>query len=169
MTNNRLESINGKLKQVISHCSSLEEFITNFFVILSTLRTERDHKAVVMFQKMPSHPFADGSPESNYRKLLTSYAFFFIVKQIELSSKVKDIRSEGDSYSINTSSQGEVNVSTISCTCLFHKSMLLPCRHIFAVRNKLGMPLFDAVLASQRWMASYYRKYGAKGFSVLSS
>lgn len=30
MTNNRLENINGKLKQVISHHSSLQEFIDNF-------------------------------------------------------------------------------------------------------------------------------------------
>ena len=37
MTNNRLESINGKLKQVISHHSSLEEFIDNFFIILQSL------------------------------------------------------------------------------------------------------------------------------------
>ena len=42
-TNNRLESINGKLKQVINFHSSLEEFIAKFFIILTTLRTERDH------------------------------------------------------------------------------------------------------------------------------
>ena len=39
-TNNRLESINGKLKQVISRRSSLQEFIIKFFVILTSLRTE---------------------------------------------------------------------------------------------------------------------------------
>ena len=38
-TNNRLESINGKLKQVINRNSSLEEFIRHFFIILNTLRT----------------------------------------------------------------------------------------------------------------------------------
>ena len=51
-TNNRLESINGKLKQVITHHNSLEDFVTNFFVILTALRTERDHKVAVMFQKV---------------------------------------------------------------------------------------------------------------------
>ena len=34
-TNNRLESINGKLKQVISCQSSLAEFVLKFFVILT--------------------------------------------------------------------------------------------------------------------------------------
>ena len=38
-TNNRLESINGKL---INRHSSLEEFVDRFFVILTA---ERDHKA----------------------------------------------------------------------------------------------------------------------------
>ena len=71
-TNNRLESINAKLKQVINRHSSLEEFIYHFFIILSTLRTERDHKAAVMFQKVKVLPFPQGSPESQYTKLLTS-------------------------------------------------------------------------------------------------
>ena len=65
-------SINGKLKQVIKRHSSLEDFISHFFVILTTLRTERDHKAALMFQKVAVQPFPDNSPESNYSKFLTS-------------------------------------------------------------------------------------------------
>ncbi len=56
-TNNRLESINGKLKQIITKRSSLEEFITQFFIILCALRTERDHKAAIMFQKVKVQTF----------------------------------------------------------------------------------------------------------------
>ena len=63
-TNNRLESINGKLKQVISRHSSLEKFIDSSFTILATLRTERDHKAAVMFQKVKVQNFEQGSAES---------------------------------------------------------------------------------------------------------
>ena len=62
-TNNRLESINKKLKQVIDRRSTLEEFISKFFVILVALRTERDHKAAVQFQKVKVHPFSSDSPE----------------------------------------------------------------------------------------------------------
>ena len=71
-TNNWLESINGKQKQVITCHSSLEEFISNFFIILTTLRTKRDHKAAIMFQKIPVHPFPPESPEGEYSNLLTS-------------------------------------------------------------------------------------------------
>ena len=41
-TNNRLKNINGKLKQVVSHHSSLEDFVHKLFIILTGLQTERD-------------------------------------------------------------------------------------------------------------------------------
>ena len=52
-TNNRLECINQKLRSVISRYSSLEEFIDKFFLILRVLRSERDHKAALLAQKVP--------------------------------------------------------------------------------------------------------------------
>ena len=86
---NRLESINGKLKQVIHYHSSLEEFVSKFFVILTSLRTERDHKAAIQFQKVKVYPFSPLSSEAEYSKVLTSYAFTFVHKQMKLSGKVK--------------------------------------------------------------------------------
>ena len=62
-TNNQLESTNAKLKQAISRNSSLEEFVQHYFVIMSALRTERDYKAAVMFQKVKAHSFPQESPE----------------------------------------------------------------------------------------------------------
>ena len=79
-TNNRLESINGKLKQVLNLYSSLEEFIDRFFIILTALRTERDHKAALMFQKVKVIPFSEDSPECQYSKLLTTYAADYVLK-----------------------------------------------------------------------------------------
>ncbi len=52
-TNNRLESLNAKVKSVISRYSSLEEFVENFFVVIRVLRSEQDHKASLAFQKVP--------------------------------------------------------------------------------------------------------------------
>ena len=88
-TNNRLESINGKLKQVINRHSSLEDFVSHFFVILTALRTERDHKAAILFQKIKVNSFSPGSPEYEHSNLLTSYASSFVIKQFKLVDKVK--------------------------------------------------------------------------------
>ena len=155
-TNNRLESINGKLKQVISRHSSLEDFISSFFVILTALRTERDHKEVLMFQKVVAHSFPNGSAESNYLKFLTSYAASYVIKQLELTPKVNEIEEKDGQYVIHTS-QREVVVNLTNCSCIFRNSMLLPCRHRFALRLKLGETLFDPSLYDRRWTYVYYR------------
>lgn len=132
-TNNRLESINGKLKQVIDYHSSLEEFVQKFFVILTSLRGERDHKAALQFQKVKVHPFLASSPKAQYAKLLTSYAFSFVLKQMKLSAQVKTIHEEsGNVYKIETS-EGMKAVTTMECGCIFQRSMKLPCRHILAL------------------------------------
>ena len=155
-TNDRLECINGKLKQVISRHSSLEDFVDKFFVILTALRTERDHRAALMFQKVKVHTFATDSPEGEYSKLLTSYASPLVVKQIELAKKVKVIKEVGDQYSVEAS-EGPKCVSPVDCECIFRKSMLLPCRHIFALRSKLGQPLYESDLCDKQWTSAYYQ------------
>ena len=155
-TNNRLESINGKLKQVISKHSSLEDFVYHFFIILTALRTERDHRAAVMFQKVKVHPFPANSPESEYSKILTSYALGFVLKQMKLAEKVKEIKENRDGYIVHTS-EGERSVSLSHCDCIFHTAMSLPCRHMFALRAFLEKPLYDGSLCEKRWTLTYYR------------
>lgn len=155
-TNNRLESINGKLKQVISKNSSLEEFVIHFFIILGALRTERDHKAAIMFQKVRVNPFPEDSPESKYAQLLTSYASKFVLQQLSLVEKVKNVKEANGEFTIQ-SSEGLIVVNPLACGCLSNKAMALPCRHVFALRKKLGTPLFDANLCDERWTLSYYK------------
>ena len=43
-TNNRLESINAKVKNVCTRYATLENFFTNFIAVLSVLRKERTHQ-----------------------------------------------------------------------------------------------------------------------------
>ncbi|KAJ8966430.1 hypothetical protein NQ314_003528 [Rhamnusium bicolor] len=62
-TNNRLESINSKLKQVIRKNSSLEDFIESLFVIIHSLEIERDYKAVYQFQKRSVTTYEPASDE----------------------------------------------------------------------------------------------------------
>ena len=90
-TNNRLESINGKLKPVISKHTSLEDSVQHFFIIATALMTERDHKAALTFQKVKIHSHPASSSECEYSKLLTSYALSFVLKQMKLSERVKEM------------------------------------------------------------------------------
>ena len=133
-TNNKLESINGKLKQVIDYHSSLEEFVSKFFVILTYLRTERDHRAAIQFQKVKVYPFSPSG--SRIFKVLTLYAFTFVHKQMKLSGKVEVIEEENGVHKVETS-EGTKTVTEVKCGCVFQRSMQLPCRHIFALRQSL--------------------------------
>ena len=49
-TNNRLEAINGKLKQVITRNTTMEFFIDEFFIILPCLRELRNYQTVYSYQ-----------------------------------------------------------------------------------------------------------------------
>lgn len=159
-TNNRLESINGKLKQVVSKFSSLEFFIEQFFVILPVLRNERSYKAVYSYQKTPVVPYDVNSPEGAYTSFLTKYASSFVLHQLQLFSNTTyaftpDVMNP-DTYH-TTTSEGATTVSSLKCTCCFFQSMRLPCRHIFHVRHNLGVTLFEKRLCDERWTSSYFK------------
>ena len=65
-TNNRLESINSKLKSDINFYSSLENFVKGFFTVLNVLRNERDIKAATNFHKTKVCHYAVNSPKEKY-------------------------------------------------------------------------------------------------------
>ena len=136
--------------------SSLPQFFSQLVVTLQSLRTERDHRALTIFQKVPITPFKPGSPEHRYMNLVTPYALDFIVRQLELAKKVKiQPHGESDVYSI-TSSEGNIRTMINECSCSFNKSMQLPCRHIFAVRLIAKLDLFSNDLCASRWTLAYY-------------
>jgi len=149
-TNNRLESINAKVKSVCSKYASLSKFFDQFFAVLSCLRNERDHESLMAMAKKKVIPLEDVD-EKQYAELLTPYAFNFLQKQFNLKNKVKFTESGV------LSSEGTLTVTEDSCHCKFWSTMHLPCRHIFAVRESLNKPLFCSTLVSERWKLSYLR------------
>ena len=97
-TNNRLESLNAKLKSVIARYSTLEEFVDNSFFLLRVLRSERDHKASTVIQKVPVTFHSTTDPVSlSYMQYLTSYAYNFLSKQMALKDKIKLI-NDGEKF-----------------------------------------------------------------------
>ena len=154
-TNSRIECINQKLKGVITKHSSLYQFSIQFLEAVDSLRTERDHRAVLLVQKIPVNPYKSETPEYKYMELLTPYALQFVVKQLGFVSKVKIVSQADDCFMVNCSER-IVKVTATKCTCSFRKSMQLPCRHIFAVRLHLSLDLFSPELCGTRWTLAYY-------------
>ena len=80
--NNRLESMNQKIKSVVSKYSSILNFFQELMKCLDSLSLERDHRAAMVFKKCFVSLFPDNNCLSEYQKLLTPYAFSFVVKQV---------------------------------------------------------------------------------------
>ena len=156
-TNNRLECINQKLKSVITRYSSLEEFIDKFFLILRVLRSERDHKAALVTQKVPVayHALTDDVSLS-YMKYLAPYTYQFLAKQMELRKKV-NLQPQEDGIFGSMSSEGLITVTSTTCQCTSWRSMKLPCCHILTARSKLRMSLYDEALCDKHWSTAYYK------------
>ena len=157
-TNNRLESINAKIKSVCSKYASLPVFFDQFLSLLSCLRNERDHSTLMALAKKSVSTFNVDSAEHQYAEALTPYALEYVHKQLSLRHKVNIEAATNDAGEfIVDSSNGKLMVTCNTCMCTFWKSMRLPCRHIFAVRDKCEIPLFDPLLPSTRWTKSYMR------------
>lgn len=139
-TNNRLESFNGKLKSVIGYKSSIEEFVRGFFVVLESLRTERDSVVADEFLKVRPFVTEDKNTKS-IRSYLTNYAANYVCEELAALQKT------------------QVQQSTVTtCNCCFAMSMRLPCRHIFLSRFQAKCEdLFVKELCDERWSKVYYQ------------
>jgi hypothetical protein len=155
-TNNRLESINAKIKSVCSKYASLKLFFIEFFQVLASLRGERTHKAVMMLVKRPTIPI---EPDIfQFFELLTPYAFKIVSHQYELSLALS-FASEDDEFAEYDSSSGLIRTSAISCSCCQFKMTGLPCKHILHYRKHLSFSLFADDTCNQRWYRINYREH----------
>lgn len=168
-TNNRIESINAKVKSVCSKYASLSTFFDQFFSVLACLRNERNHSILMAIAKKRITTYPPESPEERFTKLLTPYALSYVEKQLALREKVAVVADDGVNCSIS-SSAGTLTVTTDSCQCTFWTSMNLPCRHMFAVREKRQLPLYSAAGVAQRWTMTYmHDTFTGKKASVADS
>ena len=158
-TNNRLESINQKIKGVVTKHSSLLNFFQELMKCIDSLALERDHRAAMVFEKCPVNLKPIHNYLSQYQQLLTPYAYSFVVKQFELSSKVKVTGNlSGNHHSSTIFSNGKkTQTSDCDCDCGFYAAMKLPCRHIFALCKHAMLDTYEEGLCAVRWSRDYYK------------
>ncbi|XP_039300754.1 uncharacterized protein LOC120356037 [Nilaparvata lugens] len=155
-TNNRLESINSKVMQVVQRHSRLPDLFKNLECLLLSLRAERDGKAAKVLLKVPLNVDIVHEDESCYLHVLTPYAFGLIHDRFALKDKVQIVSEISISEFQIASSQGLLTTSESRCSCRFFYSYNLPCHHVLHVREKLSLPLFDSILVPQRWTKEFY-------------
>lgn len=156
-TNNRLESINSKVIQIVRRHSKIPDMFRDLDIFLMSLRIERDRRAALTIQKVPLNVNTPHEGQKEYLSLLTPYAFKVLCKRYELLSKVEEVETAIDEEFISiASSEGTLIVSPNSCTCSFFHGMQLPCQHLLKIRSMKGLSMFSSTLVADRWTKQYF-------------
>lgn len=150
-TNNRLESINSKIKQVIPKNSSLVDFIKLFFEWLHSINFETDAKVAKMFLKQKVNSDLN-IIEQQYKNILSQKAFDLVQCEIREYTDVNVLVSLNKNKDVCLTDYNDIYSQTtaLHCTCDFFESYLLPCKHIFSFRHAKQLPLFCEELCSDR-------------------
>lgn len=156
-TNNRLVSVNGKLKSAIKRHSCLEDFVTSLFAVLKASGDEHSQSAVRCAYRRPCVPHGEEAGRQ-YQEALTPYAFQFVEKQLKAVSKLKILKHEGVKF-VFESSCGNTETTADHCSCSFWLSMHLPCKHVLGARRHLDMNEYDDTLYAARWSKAYYHTH----------
>lgn len=129
-TNNRVESLNAKLKKDLDIYSSLEDFIKNFLIATECSHVEKDHRAAVLYQKqLILLNYAKESAEFRYSQYVTAYAFKFIEIEFKKIDNLELVYDQNlNVYQHNAISGGAKSATSCSCDCLSYSAMSLPCR-----------------------------------------
>uniref|UniRef100_A0A8D8RSP0 Zinc finger SWIM domain-containing protein 3 n=1 Tax=Cacopsylla melanoneura TaxID=428564 RepID=A0A8D8RSP0_9HEMI len=135
-TTNHLESLNNKIKQVVSRNSTLLSFFKDLMTALDSTHGEQKSRAIDMVLKHSTQN-EKGSIEEFYDSHLTPYAWNLVCSEIEAAK--------------NMTFCFESTASHDACGCPFFKNTSLPCRHIFWKRNDAGLTLTADALIPLRF------------------
>ena len=144
-TNNRLESINQKIKQCVDKNSKFDSFAKDFIAFLNTHRTEINGKLCKVSAKVPVVTSSESPPEYMYRNILTPFALQLVEEQLKQREKVEITQEDG----IFQTRDSRYKFSAQECDCGFFSQYLLPSRY-------QHMDLFDESLVPERWTKKFY-------------
>lgn len=164
-TNNRVESINRAIKRVIKKRSTLQSFLTSFWIWIESHNTENDDLTAKAVLKRPVVTTEMPDALLKYMSLLFPESFQKVNSQFEKAHKVS-VKEFNESKDECTVIDGKrlFSVKADNCNCDFRTSMDLPCKHIFFFRKTLGLPLYAENLCAPRWRVAYvYREHPRLG------
>lgn len=150
-TNNRLESLNQKLKAVITKYTALPTFAAQLMVCVSSLRIEKDIRAIEKIHKKPVNKAGWADHDEKYANLLTNYAFKKYMKETGGFENVVFVHIDNVMSVYGDLASQRILTREINCDCEFFRTMSLPCKHIIAFRAHNGLDLFDEAICLNRW------------------
>ena len=151
-TNNIVESHNHSIKAIVKRRSSIVDLIKDLFKLQSSIRAGQMQRASNMVMKVPSVPsggaFQDQTIVSSLFSEATDSAARRVYEQLNKFARteygmIEDggeflVRSEHATYRVQS-------CMTV-CSCHFYVQHILPCAHIFFIRQLRGRPIFATEL-----------------------
>lgn len=164
-TNNRIESINQKLKLVVTPYSTFNNFVTDVIKCSLMLQHNRDHQHIYRQLKRPVETFPIESSEFKYRETLTEFAFTHVLDELHNMNDLHILAKENEIIAFSrrpksSNSQSNISYSTRSnsCTCSFFLNMDLPCRHLMEFHRSTNETTFLPQFCHKRWLKEHLRK-----------
>lgn len=153
-TTNRIESLNQKLKTVVTRYGRLNTSLKEAMQCIHSLNVERDYRTIVGLQRVPILAVNETNMEFKYRSILTSYAYNMFLSEIQNLDGIVDVGERNDHLVLKNraESRNVAIANATDCSCRFFKSMVLPCRHIIYFRKKKNVDDFAANLCAKRWL-----------------
>lgn len=149
-TNNRLESLNQKIKAVVAKYANLASFFEDLITCIASFNIERDHVAADSILRKGLATALNTEYDAKYAKFLTRYAFDKYTMQSMKASQVQFSKiSELNAECIENNTN--IEVSDEACTCPFFKTMELPCSHIIAFIRHHNDDPFKPSMIPDRW------------------
>lgn len=151
-TNNRIESLNGRIKTYMKIRDKIVPALKNLF---SFIRTEEKDMKFVSVQNIIKRKVGvfseDNEEKQKYRHVLAKPVFIKLNNEIEMKKYVSiHIKNEKEMIGTFQIRDTVYEVSPTRCECPTWTGSRLPCKHIFHIRKRFGLPLFNRNLLG-RW------------------
>ena len=157
-TNNRLESLNQKLKAVIAKFSGVTEFFQNLMKVLNSIYTDHRHESLKLIQKRSVRVYPL-KVVSLLADVLTPYAMELVEKQATLSPRTTIAAWVSETSATFATHTGMLVAESDKCRCHFFMSMRLPCRHMIRLWQEKGMEDINASQYDKRWTKAHFLKF----------
>lgn len=168
-TTNRLESFNGKLKKWIVKYSDLDTFYRDTNNALQYLNRADEfkifnHLAKTKYYLVFENPLLNAL-HTRFSETTTQYFAIEVGKQLkmfevnELQYEISEKYECSNAYSIGLKNKNaEYFAAELECECEIFRRQLIPCEHIFALRNHQNLDLYAKELIIKRYQISNYIK-----------
>ena len=156
-TTNRIESLFGKLKQIVKSKVSLSVCLQQLLQFVQSTHLQSDYRHFCTQTKL-TYNYSLGSDVNRYYTTFTRYACDKIARNVKKSkSSELSVTSINDEHVVcNNRTNASYTVrNCLTYSCLYFSSQSLPCKHVFAARTFAQLPLYSTDLVPERWLLSY--------------